>query len=411
MKILCVFGQHNYGNPDRGEGYEYTNFMPALRRLGHEVLFFESWNRNYYPDFRELNAVLLRTVEQNRPDVIFAVLFTYEIWLETWEILRDSGIAATANWTTDDSWKYAQFSRLVAPAFHGFTTTYPDAYALYQRDGIPHVFLTQWAANPNTLQPPLPSAQCGCAVSFVGTSHGKRKAWIDALRQRGIDVTCFGYGWPNGAIAAAEIPQIIRNSVISLNFANSPRVWSGIIPRQTNQIKARTFEVPGAGGFLLTEWVDGLDRYYAPQKDIAVFNNLNELVDTIRYYLAHTVERDAIARAGYERTCKEHTYDQRLAEVLDFALGRRVEYFTRTGLTRIGQIDWGKFEQAAKRHRMDRKLLILRRALAKVCSMIWGPVRGPRAARRLVFELSWRLARAHTYSAAGWPGRMFYDIS
>jgi len=382
--------------------------MPALRRLGHEVLFFESWNRNYYPDFRELNTVLLRTVEQNRPDEIFVVLFTYEIWLETWEILRDAGIAATINWATDDSWKYFQSSRLVGPAFHAFTTTYPDAYALYQRDGIPHVLLTQWAANPNTLQPPLPASECRYPVCFVGTAHGKRQAWINALRQRGIEVVCFGHGWPQGAIAAGEIPQIIRNSVISLNFANSAIIFDWILPREVNQIKARTFEVPGAGGFLLTEWADGIDRYYTPGKEIVVFQNLEELANQIRYYLQHPGERDIIAWAGYDRTKKEHSYEQRLAEVLDFALRQREAYFESRGGQPTNCIDWIKFEKAAKRHNMNRKLLTLRRLLVAACSKIRGPVRGPRAARRLVFELSWRLAGSHTYSAAGLPGRMFY---
>jgi hypothetical protein len=33
------------------------------------------------------------------------------------------------------------------------------------------------------------------------------------------------------------------------------------------------------------------------------------------------------------------------------------------------------------------------------------------AARRFVFELSWRFAGARTYSASGWAGRMFYRES
>jgi spore maturation protein CgeB len=411
MRILCVFGEHNYGNPSRGKGYEYSNFIPALRRLGHEVIFLESWNRDCYRDFRELNEVLLRTVEQYRPEVVFAVLLHYEIWLETWEILRDSGIAATVNWTTDDSWKYAQFSRFVAPAFHVFTTTYPDVCGRYQCDGISHVLLTQWAANAANLQSPLPAAECQHCVSFVGTAHGKRRAWVAALRQHGINVVCFGHGWERGAVSADEIPRIIRNSVISLNFANSPRVWSGLLPRQVNQIKARTFEVPGAGGFALTEWAEGLEQYYVPGKEIAVFHKLEELTYTIRHYLAHPAERDAIAWAGYKRTCAEHTYDKRLSEVLDFLLLQRVKYSVRREGLPAGLIDWDRFKEASQFHRMDRKLVLLKRALVAVCSTVWGPVRGPRAARRLVFELSWRLACAHTYSAAGWPGRMFYRES
>jgi spore maturation protein CgeB len=162
---------------------------------------------------------------------------------------------------------------------------------------------------------------------------------------------------------------------------------------------------------LLTEWTDGLDRYYVPGKEIATFRGLDELADKICHYLAYPSERDAIAWAGYERTRAQHTYDQRLAEVLDFALRQREEYFARTGVSPSGRIDWARFEAAAQHHRLDRRLLLLKRALVAACSVAWGPVRGPRAARRLVFELSWRLAGAHTYSAAGWPGRMFYEAS
>ena len=410
MKILCVFGQHNYGNPARGEGYEYTNFIPTLRRLGHEVLFLDSRNRACYNDFRELNTALLRMVEQHRPDVVFAVQSQYEIWLETWEILREAGLAATVNWATDDSWRYAQFSRLVAPAFHAFTTTYPSIFDRYQRDGLSHVLLTQWAASAANLQPPRPAAQCEYPVSFVGTAHGKRQTWIEALRSRGIEVACFGHGWPHGPVPAADIPRIVRDSVINLNFANTPARQIGPF-RQANQIKARTFETPGIGGFLLTEWADGLDRYYTPGREIDVFHNPDELAAKIQYYLAHPAERDIIAQAGYKRTSTEHTYDRRLTDVLDFALRRRDDYVASRGIPPTGVIDWPRFEAVARRHCLNGALSLVKRGLVAFCSTIWGPVRGPRAARRLVFELSWRLAGAHTYSAAGLPGRMFYHAS
>ena len=34
MNILCVFGEHAYGDPARGEGYEYVNFLPCLAETG-----------------------------------------------------------------------------------------------------------------------------------------------------------------------------------------------------------------------------------------------------------------------------------------------------------------------------------------------------------------------------------------
>jgi spore maturation protein CgeB len=338
-------------------------------------------------------------------------MILYEIWLETWEILREAGIAATVNWATDDSWRYEQFSRLISPAFHAFTTTYPAIYARYQQDHLAHILLTQWAANGANLQPPLPGAECQYLVSFIGTSYGQRQMWVKKLAERGIEIACFGHGWPRGPIIAAEIPQIIRSSVISLNFGSTPTAWRVGPFRQANQIKARTFEVPGAGGFLMTEWTDGLEQYYMPGQEIAVFKTLDELADQINYYLAHPAERDRIAWAGYERTRAEHTYDQRLAKVLDFAIAQREQYFTTAGNKPTGQIDWNRFKKVQQQHHLDRRLQMLRQGLAVICSRLWGPVRGPRVARRLIFELSWRLRGSHTYSAAGWPGRMFYHES
>ena len=123
------------------------------------------------------------------------------------------------------------------------------------------------------------------------------------------------------------------------------------------------------------------------------------------------LERDRIALAGYERTCREHTYDRRLVQVLDFALSQREAYFAARNIVPTEQIDWPRFEQAVQSHNQNRAFMFLKGILVKGCSVIWGPQRGPRAARRLVFELSWRLAGAHTYAAAGWPGRMFYEVS
>lgn len=411
MRILCVLAQHNYGNPARGEGYEYVNFLPALRRLGHEVLFLDPARRDLHSGFEDLNRALLRTVEESRPDVILSVLTYYEIWLETWQILRKSGIAATVNWTTDDSWRYRQFSRLVAPAFDAFTTTYPDAYSRYRQDGMKHVLLTQWAASAASLDAPLPAADCTIPVSFVGTAHGNRRAWIRALATRGVKVRCFGHGWEGGAVAAEDVPRIIRTSVISLNFANSAWAFDGLAPRRSRQIKARNFEVPGAGGFLLTEHVDGLDSYLRPGREMVVFGTADEAAEKARFYLENGEFRDEIARAGHERTARDHTYDSRLKEVLEFTLHQRQIAACGTQASGSGGIDWAKFEAAARAHRTGPGVAAAGRALKAACSLFWGRVRGPRAARRLVYELSWRLAGARTYTAAGLPGRLFYRES
>lgn len=390
MRILCVLGEHQYGRPELGVGTEYAAFTCALRRLGHTVIHFETWNRTLYRTYADTNRLLLETVSRERPDVLLSVQRDYEIWLETLEIIRARGDVAMISWTTDDSWKYDRTSRFIGPYYDAMTTTYDCVTGKYLNDGIP-VLLTQWAANAEWLREPLPFSKCTYGVSFVGAAYGTRKEQVEGLRRAGLSVECFGAGWPRGPVAAEEIPEIMRGSVVSLNFANA---FGG-----ENQIKARTFEVPGAGGLLLTESVPGLDRFYKIDSEILVYRNQDELAAKIRWIQQNPARRDEIALAGYLRTRRDHTYDQRMQGVLEFALSSKRPSTPQASCPELGP--------AMRRHELKPWQAAGRDLLVKAASLVWGKARGPRAARRLVFEASLRTLGKRTYTAAGLPGRLF----
>jgi spore maturation protein CgeB len=283
------------------------------------------------------------------------------------------------------------------------TTTYPEVVSKYHRDGISHIFPTQWASRSDQLFPPLLSHQCLYPVSVIGEAHGSRKQRVQSLLDQGIPVSCFGHGWPHGPISADDIPKIMRNSVISLNFANSRG--------RLNQIKARTFEVPGAGGFLLTEPAPYLESWYVPGREIAVFESDPDLVQKIKFYLSHPDIRDRIAAAGFERTHNDHTYEKRLQSVLNYALHAKdaqssgdqpAEQRRRSGIL--------YFTSKSVPSKAENLSRLIRWILVWGCSRIWGRERGLRAARRIVFELSWRLAGETTFSQSGWPARMFPEL-
>lgn len=400
MKILCVFGQHNYGIPARGEGYEYSNFLPALRNLGHEVALFDSLSRTTCTDFATLNRALLERVEQFRPDILFCALLGYEIWLETLGLIRKSGVRLL-NWGTDDSWKYEQFSHFIAPAFDLWATTAHSAWQAAQRDDIHSIVPSQWGTASANLAEPLPAHECRYPVSFIGAAYGNRPHWIEKLKARGINVACFGHGWKHGPVAAADITEIVRQSVISLNFGDSGIQLRGLRPYRSRQIKARVFEVTGAGGCLLTEAAEHLDSYFALGSEVEVFTHIDELAEKIHFLLAHPDQRDGMAWAGHRRTRSEYTYEARFQPLL-------------AGLSTqesMSPPDMASFEAVAARHRCGLMSRILRKAIAQPCQLVWGPELGPRAARRFLFELSWRLLGRQTYTAAGLPGRLFFRES
>jgi spore maturation protein CgeB len=406
MKILCVLSRFAYGKPERGENYDYVHFVPAFERMGHEVDVFDSGDRSLYGDFADLNVALLDRVANFRPDLIFCVLMHYEIWFESLDLIRSQSPTVVVNWGTDDSWKFAQASRFFAEHVDLHVTTDRAAAETAPSRGLSNVFLSQWAASAATSAEPCSSQSCRYDVSFVGSMYGYRAEWIAALRASGIAVSCFGHGTENGVVNATEIPEIFRTSRISLNFSGSGQNPAGAGSLDQRQIKARTFEVPGAGGFLLTEVAPELERYFAVGSEIAAFASPDELVEKARHYLDRPVERDTIARAGHARTMAEHTYERRISEILEKLRPLQAERKTRPWALSVDPL-----APAVDQHRHKGLAGWLRSLLIASFSLAFGTERGPRAARRFTYELSWRLAGAATYRASGLPGRLFYAES
>ena len=211
-------------------------------------------------------------------------------------------------------------------------------------------------------------------------------------------VECFGHGWPNGPVTAERIPEIVRDSVVSLNFSEAGHGGA-------QQIKARVFEVPAAGGMLLTESAPHLGEYFVLDKEVLQFGSDSELIGKTRALLADLDWRDALAQAGHRRTCQDHTYESRFRNLL--ANLQKVA----PGTSGPKPVDWSEFEKLERRHAPGFALRLLRALLTAPCLLIWGRRRGHRAARRILFEASWRLFGRHTYTSTGWPGRLFYRES
>lgn len=407
MKILCVFGRYAYGDPHRGDGYEYANFIPALSALGHDVELFDSFDRRGYVDFADLNQRLLDRIIAFEPDVIFCVLMNYEVWSETLDIVRAKSPATIVNWGTDDSWKFKQVSRFLIPHLDFHVTTDKSAAALAARAGFANVVRSQWAASSTQLREPLPASECAHDVTFIGNLYGERRAWIEGLRARGVSVTTFGHGSDGGVIAASEIPEVQRKSRISLNFSDSGLQLDGIRLKRSRQIKARVFEAPGAGSLLLTQAADGLSDYFRIGDEIDTFSQLDDLAGKIGFYLANSDTRDRLARAGHRRVVTEHTYDQRFRDLLDHVQTRVAPARTRQSW----QIDRAEMQSLVDLHRRTGTIRPLRVAVGALTSLLLGQEKGARGARRIVFEASWRLAGERTFGAAGLPGRLFFRES
>ena len=147
-------------------------------------------------------------------------------------------------------------------------------------------------------------------VTFIGQAYGERPATVERLRAEGFDVRCWGFGWPEGRIEQDEMVRVFGASRINLNLSSAyvePRGMPS--PRRRlreaetadtrrSQIKGRTFEVPGSGGFLLTDRVPHLEDFLTPGKEVGTFGSTDDLVERVGWWLTHEEERAAVAKAG-----------------------------------------------------------------------------------------------------------------
>ena len=318
MRVLyCALG-FDYGDPTRGPSYERMNFEDTLRRMPLEMIHFDFAQELLRLGYWGANRRLKELASQWKPDVMFCVMFEEQMNRSVIADLSQNTATTTVGWFCDDHWRYESYSRHWASAFNWVVTTDRQAVAKYHRSGQSQVVLSQWACNHHLYHPV--ATRRSYDVTFVGQPHGMRGETISFLRRQGVNVRCWGQGWPNGRVSHEEMLEIFSASKMCLNLTASSVFRGGLRSRLPGrripaQIKGRTFEVPGCGALLLTEWAPGIEDFYVPGQEAVVFRTRGQLLWLIRELLLDGELRRQIARAGYERTLREHTYERRLTEV------------------------------------------------------------------------------------------------
>jgi spore maturation protein CgeB len=303
----------DYGIPSRGHGHEYYNLLPAFGRLPLEVRQFdfarEIIDRGYWKAMEALREVVVGW----QPDALFLATYQEQIDRDLMRWITAETPTTTIGWFSDDHWRFESYSRFWAPAFNWVTTTDYEAVQKYHAIGQPNVVLSQWAANEELYRPPS-DGRLTYDVTFVGQKYGSRGALVDYLESHGAAVEAWGPGWPNGKASQEQMIEIFGRSKINLNFAAASTRGPG--SGTPAQIKGRVFEVPACGGLLLTDYAPGLERYYEIGSEVEVFGSKRDLLDKVRSLLGDEERRARVARAGYERTLREHTWVERLGELL-----------------------------------------------------------------------------------------------
>lgn len=78
----------------------------------------------------------------------------------------------------------------------------------------------------------------------------------------------------------------------------------------------RTFKIPFCGGFEITDNVACIGDYLKDGVEVVIAKNKDDWYDKINYFLTHPAQRGKIIAAGKRRVEKEHTYHNRVEQII-----------------------------------------------------------------------------------------------
>jgi spore maturation protein CgeB len=196
----------------------------------------------------------------------------------------------------------------------------PNLVKHFRRMGVP-AEPHRLAFEPRVLQR-LRDEEPKTPITFVGslTLHHDGRVRLLEYLCRYLEIKIYGNGVDHlpkdsflrrryqGEAWGIHMYHVLFNSEITVNY------HIGMAKSYANNM--RLFEATGVGTLLVTDWKENLHEMFEPGKEVVGYKSPEECLELIQYYLGHNQERETIAYAGRERTLKEHTYYQRMQELV-----------------------------------------------------------------------------------------------
>lgn len=289
----------------------------AYRILGRRPLTSFAFNR------------LLRVEARRfRPDIVLAVKSPFVTPATLRQIKADTG-AILVNYATDDPFNPANATpdlRHSIPVYDVYACTKRAIMEDIRRAGGRIVIYTMFGYKPAVHFPERPATdeearRFRSDVVVVGGADPDRLRDLEPLfAARDVTLALYGGYWSRDRRFApyARGFAVGRDYRLALGGA---RIALCLVRRANRDGHAmRTFEIPACGAFMLAERTAEHLALFREDEEAVFFGSPGEMVDKVRYYLAHDDVRRRIAEAGHARvTGGGHTYLARLREIVQAA--------------------------------------------------------------------------------------------
>ncbi len=166
----------------------------------------------------------------------------------------------------------------------------------------------------------------GSPLSFVGAGYYNRQQTFASLSHYPLKI--WGTEWPTARpfdklvqesgrrLKPEEYNKIFNATDVNINLHSSTE-RDGVDPTG-DFVNPRTFELASAGAFQLVDERSLLAECFIPGEEIVTFSSVEDLRQKIEYYRERPSERMAIAEKARTRALRDHTYEKRVEQMLEY---------------------------------------------------------------------------------------------
>jgi spore maturation protein CgeB len=347
MKILLS----GYHNPHFLTITEYIE--RAFSDLGHDLYIFDD-RQHIIPgrvrqrikllnefDLQHLNRQFISFALKVKPDIVL-VTGGHRISDKALRILNAYHICIVL-WTIDPPINFQPIINS-APFYNYIFCQGSEAVELLRSANI---FGADWlpmGCDPKYHRPVELSskeqAEYGHDIVFVGSYYPNRAELFKTLAD--FDFGVWGPGWDKlekGSRLRSHIRAAHTSPAEWAKIYSAGKIILAIHYQDPNnrvpvyQASPRIFEAMACGGFAISDHQRDVFALFRDGEHLVSYNEHEDLVSKIKFYLSHPAERRKIAEQGRQEVFRNHQYSNRIEKLLSIVMPNKPIYVTQKSST------------------------------------------------------------------------------
>ena len=292
-KVLFVTEKWCDANPKKGLTNNYHNLFKTFKGAFPNTQFNIAHMDEYsLIKKKHIDTFLPILIDRSEPDIVVFSLLGKSHLNPTdisYEHIREKGCKTIFMWPdVFDGWGIPEIEELNEKGFADLHVCWGS-----ERNVVNNIknLIWLWAPQDENLYYPTDKEQV-IDVSFLGSPrYPERQKYLTYLATNGPPIH-IGGGQREEGLIPERYADLMRHSKISLNFPEGPDGY--------DQCKGRVWEILASKSLLLERKNKPIENFLKPNVHYVEFENIEDLVEKIQYYLNNDKERDYIVNKGYE---------------------------------------------------------------------------------------------------------------